>query len=125
MEKPTIVEKFADNGEHSHWELVNSETCETLWIEDYREPLKSIEEFIEEQISLFPKDVNGTATYHYSKSFDMRMISVSPSNLRTEHSVVEWESKCWDIFFENYSYIDFMVCGDEDLESYEDCEIIC
>lgn len=24
MNKPKVVERFADNGEHSHWELINS-----------------------------------------------------------------------------------------------------
>ncbi len=33
MEKPTIVERFADNGEHSHWELVDTETSVVLWTE--------------------------------------------------------------------------------------------
>jgi hypothetical protein len=109
MKKPTIVEKFADNGEHSHWELINSETSETLWIEDNRDPLKPIEEFIKEQISLFPKEINGTVKYHYDKNFDMRMIVVSPAELRIVPVVVEWESKCWDTYFENYSDIDFLV----------------
>lgn len=30
MEKPIINEVFADNGEHSHWELINAETGELL-----------------------------------------------------------------------------------------------
>lgn len=34
MEKPIINEVFADNGEHSHWELINAETGELLWSED-------------------------------------------------------------------------------------------
>lgn len=34
MEKPTIVEIFADNGAHSHWTLVNSENGEKLWSEN-------------------------------------------------------------------------------------------
>lgn len=33
MNKPTIIERFADNGEHSHWELINSDTGEVLWSE--------------------------------------------------------------------------------------------
>jgi hypothetical protein len=31
--KPTIVERYADNGEHSHYDLINSDTGETLWSE--------------------------------------------------------------------------------------------
>lgn len=34
MEKPTIVERFADNGEHSHWEMVRTEDGYTLWSEE-------------------------------------------------------------------------------------------
>lgn len=33
LNKPTIVERFADNGAHSHWELVNTDTGEMLWSE--------------------------------------------------------------------------------------------
>lgn len=33
MKKPTLVERFADNGEHSHWDLVD-ENGYTLWSED-------------------------------------------------------------------------------------------
>lgn len=32
--KPLIIEKFADNGEFSHYELINSENGELLWSED-------------------------------------------------------------------------------------------
>lgn len=32
--KPTLVEVFSDNGEHSHWTLVNPENGEKLWSED-------------------------------------------------------------------------------------------
>lgn len=37
MKKPYVLECFADNGEHSHWELLNSETGETLWSENPEE----------------------------------------------------------------------------------------
>lgn len=30
---PTLIEKFADNGQHSHWSLVDSETGKVLWEE--------------------------------------------------------------------------------------------
>ena len=31
MNKPTIIERFADNGEHSHWELIDTSTGNVLW----------------------------------------------------------------------------------------------
>lgn len=34
MKKPILVERFADNGEHSHWDLIDSETQETMWTGD-------------------------------------------------------------------------------------------
>lgn len=34
MNKPKVIEKFADNGEHSHWELIDSDTGTVLWSED-------------------------------------------------------------------------------------------
>jgi len=36
MKCPTIDERFADNGEHSHWVLVDASTGETLWDESNR-----------------------------------------------------------------------------------------
>jgi len=32
--KPIVVERFADNGEHSHWELIKIEDSSILWSED-------------------------------------------------------------------------------------------
>ena len=37
MEKPTIVEVFADNGDHSHWTLVDTETGIKVWSEEPEE----------------------------------------------------------------------------------------
>lgn len=33
MKEPKVLEKFADNGEHSHWELIDSDTGKVLWAE--------------------------------------------------------------------------------------------
>jgi hypothetical protein len=44
MNKPIIKECFADNGEHSHWELINSDTGEVLWSEEYN-PMTELKEF--------------------------------------------------------------------------------
>lgn len=33
MNKPNLIECFADNGEHSHWELLESESGVVLWTE--------------------------------------------------------------------------------------------
>ncbi len=32
--KPVVVECFADNGEHSHYELINADTGKVLWSEE-------------------------------------------------------------------------------------------
>lgn len=32
MKKPILIERFADNGEHSHWELIDTDTQEVIWI---------------------------------------------------------------------------------------------
>lgn len=37
MEKPTLIEVFCDNGEHSHWTLVKSENGEKIWSENPKE----------------------------------------------------------------------------------------
>jgi hypothetical protein len=37
MEKPLVVEVLADNGEHSHWTLIDTETGKKLWSEDPEE----------------------------------------------------------------------------------------
>jgi hypothetical protein len=34
MKEPIVIEKFADNGEHSHWQLIDSDTGDILWSED-------------------------------------------------------------------------------------------
>lgn len=34
MKKPEVIEIFADNGEHSHWELLHLETGHVLWSEE-------------------------------------------------------------------------------------------
>ncbi len=33
MDKPIVIERFADNGDHSHWELVSAQTGNNLWSE--------------------------------------------------------------------------------------------
>jgi len=49
MEKPVVNEVFTDNGEHSHWNLIDAETGENLWSEFPEEdlarghPVKSFE----------------------------------------------------------------------------------
>lgn len=40
MKKPTIIECFADNGEHSHWSLVDSENGNILW-DEFEEELST------------------------------------------------------------------------------------
>ena len=34
MKEPKVIERFADNGGHSHYELIDIETHEVLWSED-------------------------------------------------------------------------------------------
>ena len=36
MKEPKVIEMFADNGEHSHWQLINEEG-EVIWSEDSSE----------------------------------------------------------------------------------------
>lgn len=42
MNKPIVIEKFADNGEHSHWELIDPDTGIMLWSEN-----SNVDEIIE------------------------------------------------------------------------------
>lgn len=37
MNKPTLKECFADNGEHSHWELIDTDTGKVLWTEEEKD----------------------------------------------------------------------------------------
>ena len=46
--KPIVVEVFADNGEHSHWSLIDSKTGDTIWEES--EPIGRTDEELVEQI---------------------------------------------------------------------------
>lgn len=34
MKEPKVIERFADNGEHSHYELIDVETGDILWSEE-------------------------------------------------------------------------------------------
>lgn len=38
MKKPVVVERFADNGAHSHWELIDADTGAVLWAEAVQKP---------------------------------------------------------------------------------------
>ena len=53
--KPTIIEKFADNGEFSHYELINSDGV-VLWAgqedETYYYPDKFIQKFANKMMNL-------------------------------------------------------------------------
>ena len=42
MNKPTLIERFADNGEHSHYELIETETGELLWSEDSEDEINQV-----------------------------------------------------------------------------------
>lgn len=55
MEKPIINEVFADNGEHSHWELINAETGELLWSEDTFNEYIPTDDTIEEVLKHIPR----------------------------------------------------------------------
>lgn len=37
IQKPVLTEAFADNGEHSHWRLIDPNTGDLLWTEDPKE----------------------------------------------------------------------------------------
>lgn len=41
-EPPIVCERFADNGAHSHWDLINASTGETLWSEDKEQVASTI-----------------------------------------------------------------------------------
>jgi acyl carrier protein len=65
MKKPVVIEKFSDNGELSHYELVNPETGEVLWVEehkyDYEEIVKKI---ISEELEIKIERITATSTFH-------------------------------------------------------------
>lgn len=42
MKKPIIVERFSDNGEHSHWALIDSKTGELIWSEAPEEEIQNL-----------------------------------------------------------------------------------
>ena len=39
MIKPFLEDSHSDNGTHSHWNLIDSETGELLWTEDEEEEM--------------------------------------------------------------------------------------
>ena len=42
MNKPIIVERFADNGSHSHYALIDRDTGELLWSEAVEEEIQRV-----------------------------------------------------------------------------------
>lgn len=50
MKKPIVNEVFTDNGEHSHWNLIDAETGENLWSEssEENELLAQLDKWIKE-----------------------------------------------------------------------------
>jgi hypothetical protein len=58
-EKPILNEVFSDNGEHSHWNLIDPTTGENLWSEDAEEdaaighPVKQPESARQEKVTVF------------------------------------------------------------------------
>ena len=61
--EPRICEKFADNGEHSHWELINTDNGETLWKESQSSPKIKQLEWVEVYKSIF--NTNTSFKYAY------------------------------------------------------------
>lgn len=45
MNKPILVERYADNGAFSHWALIQEETGALLWSETPEEETQQIESF--------------------------------------------------------------------------------
>lgn len=62
--KPLIIENFADNGEFSHYELINPETGETLWTEDEEKELNLNEP---QQLELNIPVVSGSKTHRIAQ----------------------------------------------------------
>lgn len=76
-EKPLVNEQFADNGEHSHWELIDVETGRILWTEEElptpKQPLKKLEEISDEDAIEVAKII----VQHYERiDFTYQLINV-------------------------------------------------
>jgi hypothetical protein len=56
MKKPTIIERFTDNGEHSHYSLIETETGDLLWSEAPEEETQQVK-----NLSLSDVSVNEVA----------------------------------------------------------------
>lgn len=54
MKKPKVIEKFADNGEHSHYQLVDVESGEVIWSEDPTEANQPEGLFLVDRSALLP-----------------------------------------------------------------------
>jgi hypothetical protein len=90
MKKPTIVEIFADNGEHSHYALIETETGELLWSEAPEEEIQ--------QVNNLNKAAASNCSSLLSSLIEAKVI------IRTWHGMnmnEEDEKKMWAIYEKN------------------------
>jgi len=68
MNKPLVIEKFADNGEHSHWEVIDTEG-NVLWQEsdEHQTPTVSAEEVLDRHLAT---DAHGNTIWIKHKVVD-------------------------------------------------------
>ena len=55
MGAPVVVERFADNGEHSHWDLIDSGDGKTLWSEGVLVQAQATDSIASEMERALPK----------------------------------------------------------------------
>jgi acyl carrier protein len=77
MKRPIVIEKFSDNGQFSHYELVNSETGEVLWVEkhkyDYEQIVKKI---ISKELKIKIDRIAATSTFHELGADQLNLVQI-------------------------------------------------
>jgi hypothetical protein len=117
MEKPIVIERFTDNGEHSHWELVNSngevlwDSWDTPWsqkqkIEEYESNLKAREKELLELLDEYKLKCGGVV-----ENFAHELPKEPLTEALNKHDVME--SVCPKCNAQTLTIRDIIYCQDE------------
>lgn len=85
-----LIERFADNGEHSHWEFIDVKTGETLWSQNESDESKPLPIFYIKPLEA--KKMNNEEFLNwFNYQLQYRGISICPHNNIGYH---DYDDKC-------------------------------
>jgi hypothetical protein len=88
--KPVLNEAFADNGEHSHWELIDGNNGKILWSEQLATDGRELPKEIVDDISEFLRDAEYRGEYTIRK-YGGSMIITFKDGTTAKMSIGMWK----------------------------------